>query len=80
MLLTIDWKQTGLKIRGFMKQEGYSIKQLANTLFLNESTIKNYLYSETPIPTETLCHMAKLFGMEKSEDLLAFSNNSTISL
>ena len=73
MAETVDWKQTGIKINVIRKQLGYSIKQMAASLFISESTIKNYLYSETPISVETLLHIANLFCMEKAEDLLVFS-------
>lgn len=71
-IMNVDWKQTGKKIRNIMKQKKYSIKKMANELYISESTMKNYIYAETKVPIDTLYNMTKIFKVEKIEDLLVF--------
>lgn len=72
--MNVDWKQTGMNIRNIMKQKKYTIKGMANELYISESTMKNYIYAETKIPIETLYNMTKIFEFEKIEDLLVFEH------
>lgn len=70
--MNVNWKRTGMRIRNIMKQKEYSIKKMANELYISESTMKNYIYAETKIPIETLYNMVRIFEVEKIEDLLVF--------
>ena len=73
-VVNVDWKQTGMNIRNIMKPKKYTIKGMANELYISESTMKNYIYAETKIPIETLYNMTKIFEFEKIEDLLVFEH------
>lgn len=68
--MTIDWEKTKINIKEKMKHSGYSLKKMADGLYISESILKNYLYGDTKIPIETLCNMVNMFDMEKIEDLL----------
>lgn len=68
--MTVDWEKTKINIKGKMKHRGYSLKKMADELYISESTLKNYLYGDTKIPIEMLCDMVNMFNVEKIEDLL----------
>ena len=68
--MTVDWEKTKINVKEKMKQSGYSLKKMANELYISESTLKNYLYGDTKIPIETLYNMVYMFNGERIEDLL----------
>lgn len=68
--MEINWQETGKKVKGIMRQKGYSLKKMADELYISESTMKNYIYAGTKIPLEILYRMQVLLEVEKIENLL----------
>ncbi len=72
MYYNIDWEKTKEKVRWMMKERNYTLKKMASDLYMSESSVKNYIYGKSGIPTGVLLSMVDIFGKDKIEDILAF--------
>lgn len=70
MYYNIDWEKIKSKIRREMRERNYTLKQLAEELYMSESSVKKYIYGKTRIPIGILLTMVDIFEKDKIEDIL----------